>query len=292
MRLERYTCEFITPAFCAGADQAEAEIRAAEVRGQLRWWYRCLAPEDVEPEVRREMEQRVFGGTAGSSGQASALQVRTRLIQRGPAWNPPYIHPESDAAYVYHFASVSGKKPGQPGVGPRWSANGNLPPGTKFEIQIRPMRPIPEVAELTLKNAMEAFLLLGGLGLRVTRGLGAFQCEERPATEAALEHCRSMIQARAFEWRIAHQDLQNWTSAIDAAGNLLRHKLRAAFSAGRGGDRPTPLGSSKPRQTSAVYLRPVRRPDSSYSLVVFEAPANRVLGLPSRAGSPALSVID
>ncbi|TAE90912.1 MAG: type III-B CRISPR module RAMP protein Cmr1 [Verrucomicrobia bacterium] len=42
MIISHYQLEIITPCFCAGADQGIAEIRAASIRGQLRWWFRVL----------------------------------------------------------------------------------------------------------------------------------------------------------------------------------------------------------------------------------------------------------
>jgi hypothetical protein len=66
--------------------------------------------------------------------------------------------------------------------------------------------------------------------------------------------------------------------------------LRAGFSAGKPGQsKPTPLGGSQPRQASAVYLRPVRLEPNVCGIVVFEAPAEKVLDLPSRRMGPRLA---
>jgi hypothetical protein len=198
----------------------------------------------------------------------------------------------SDNAYIWYFASVSGKRAGQHRTGPRWTAQGNLPPGTTFEIQLRRLHAIPGDSAQLFEEALNAFLLLGGLGLRATRGLGAFVCRERPATDPAIEACRQALIRRGFNWVLPHPNLAtNWESAINAAGTLLRRQLRPTFPAGKNGDKTSPLGSSKPRQTSAVYLRPVRRPDGTFLLVVFEAPAARVLGLGSRGGAPASRIL-
>ncbi|MBM3884163.1 MAG: type III-B CRISPR module RAMP protein Cmr1 [Verrucomicrobia bacterium] len=285
MKVDVFTLEFITPCFAAGAEQAKAELRASEVRGQLRWWFRALGGS-------RDREAAVFGTVAGESAGASAVQIRTLVVQGGPPWPPPNVSPMSDNAYIWYFASVSGKKSGQRGAGPRWTAQGNMPPGTKFEIQLRHLRDLPKDSGQLFQEALDTFLLLGGLGLRVTRGLGAFVCLERPATDAALGACRQLLLDRGFRWVLPHPNLgNNWQAAIDAAGNLLRHRLRPRFPAGKNGDQMSPLGSSKPRQTSAVYLRPVRRPNGTFALLVFEAPAQRVLGRPSRGGAPASGIL-
>lgn len=286
MKSEVFTLEFITPCFAGGAEQAQAEVRASEVRGQLRWWFRALGGSP-------QQEGAVFGAVAGDDAGASAIQIRARLLQTGKAWTPPRVDPLNPNAYIWYFASVSGKKPGQHGAGPRWTPQGNLPPGTRFEIQFRRLRSIPDDAAPFLEGAIESFLMFGGLGLRVTRGLGAFACRERPSSDAALEACRRRLTSCGFHCVLTHPSLgKNWESAINAAGNLLRNQLRPRFPAGKNGDKTSPLGSSRPRQTSAVYLRPLRRPDDCFSLLVFEAPAARVLGKRSSGGAPASRMLE
>src|SRR5690606_30327286 len=96
-----YTLEFIMPCFCAGADQAKAEIRAPSIRGQLRWWFRALAG-------TRDEENQVFGGVHGGT-TASAVIIRARILKRGEPWSPPKVDQNSPDSYVWYFASVSGK---------------------------------------------------------------------------------------------------------------------------------------------------------------------------------------
>jgi hypothetical protein len=103
MRSETYNLTFLTPSFCGGANQTIAELRPSAIRGQLRWWFRALGG--------AEQEMAVFGGTAREEGVASAVQVRTTLIQRGPDWSPLSMSPGQPGAYIWYFASVaSGKK--------------------------------------------------------------------------------------------------------------------------------------------------------------------------------------
>ncbi|MDI3498463.1 type III-B CRISPR module RAMP protein Cmr1, partial [Archaeoglobus sp.] len=37
-----FTLEAITPVFMRGANQSKAEIRAASIKGLMRWWFRAL----------------------------------------------------------------------------------------------------------------------------------------------------------------------------------------------------------------------------------------------------------
>ncbi len=271
---EIYQCEFITPCFGTGATQTLAELRASEVRGQLRWWFRALGG-------TWDQESFVFG-SIHEKVAASALQVRTKVTKTGIPWVPPKVNPQFIDAYIWYYASESNNKS-------RWTEKGNFSPGTEFEIQIRQMRSIPKEANDLFQTALKSFLMLGALGMRVTRGLGAFSCKQWPATNDNIASQRKELEDHSFEWY--HNDVNlgpDWLSAINSAGDMLKNHLRVKYPAGKSGDKQSPLGSSKPRQTSAVYLRPIRMVDGTYSLVLFEAPSERVLGIGSRCGAPVL----
>lgn len=266
MNTQTYTLEFITPCFCAGADQARAEIRASAIRGQLRWWFRALGGDF-------KLENEIFGGIAGGEGNASSVVVRVQEVRRGVAWRPPKIDPNADEAYVWYYASVSGKQPGKSGAGPRWTEQGNLPPGTKIQLDLFWRRNLSDEARQRFDEALSVFLALGAVGMRVTRGLGAFACGEQQLTEQKMRQIKEIFAKRRFGLDLYKEGMNLWTDAIREAGTILKHKLRAKFSAGKNGDKTSPLGSSKPRQTSALFLRPARRMDNKFSLYLFEAPA-------------------
>ena len=284
MKTETFHLELITPCFCAGADQSRAEIRVPSIRGQLRWWFRALGGSSSD-------EATVFGSAAGDSGRASSLQLRTVVTASGQPWNPPRVDPNDPKSYVFYFASVSGKQKGQKGPGPRWTPQGNIPPGTRMELRVRWLRQLPTPVQEKAETALRIWLCLGGIGTRVTRGLGAFECEELRLNQETLEFLGATLNAAGFQFLVWKRNIPSWTKAISEAGRVLKDRLRSKLPAGKEGNRQSSLGSSKPRQTSALYLRPVRFPDESYGLVIYEAPANRVLGPASRKGAPAMSVL-
>ncbi len=280
MKTESFILEFITPCFCAGADQSKAEIRAPSIRGQLRWWFRALGGSKSE-------ESEVFGTTSGEGGNASAIQVRAVTLQKGEPWTPPRVDPSSSEAYVYFFASVSGKTKGQ-----RWTEHGNIPPQTTVRVTIKKIRKITsKTAEDRLDLALKLWRTIGGMGLRITRGLGAFACAQAPMSKDQLEWTRDKLNSAGFGFHVHRTDLQSWQLAIRESGALLKDPLRANMKAGKKGDRPSPLGTSRPRQTSAVYLRPVKMSDGLYGLIIFEAPSEKVLGPTSRKGAPAIKLL-
>jgi len=75
--------EFITRAFCGGADPArQAEVRAPAIRGVLRWGFRALGGfKSLAPLDCRVQESHIFG-SAADAGNASPLQVRVKLLNR------------------------------------------------------------------------------------------------------------------------------------------------------------------------------------------------------------------
>ena len=101
MTRQTYDFEIITPCFCAGANPAEAEIRAPSIRGQLRWWFRVLGGSAAE-------EASVFGSVAGDTGAGSALRIAIANFQKGPIWPIPVIDQNKAENYTWHFAAVSG----------------------------------------------------------------------------------------------------------------------------------------------------------------------------------------
>ncbi|MGI6355057.1 MAG: type III-B CRISPR module RAMP protein Cmr1 [Lentisphaerae bacterium] len=75
--------DVISPALCGGAvPEEKAEIRAASVRGQLRWWFRLLGGfKSLQQQGMgvREQEDMIFGVVRGQNCEAGKLQVRTRM---------------------------------------------------------------------------------------------------------------------------------------------------------------------------------------------------------------------
>jgi CRISPR type III-B/RAMP module RAMP protein Cmr1 len=272
----RFHLELITPCFCAGATPSVAEIRAPSIRGKLRWWFRVLGGQ-------RNQESEVFGAIAGNCGTSSALIVRVSEPVIQSQWQPINFSGISNTGYVLYFAKASGD-------GARWVAGGAVPYGASFELQILWKRNVSQQARELFDLALDAFLLLGSLGLRSTRGLGCFETKERPFGNEIFQTSLARIQKRAPGFRAGIAKFQgSQDRLLDGLGAQLRG-LRNGYSAGKPGQsKLSPLGSSNPRQASAVYLRPVRFDANTFKIVVFEAPADKVLGIPSRMGAPRLA---
>lgn len=162
--------ELISPMFLNGADTRQPEMRAASVRGQLRYWLRAIigAQTDDLSQVW-ERESAVFGST----GQGSAVTVR---VFGDPVLDtyPMLPHREGTQDNVSRALAIK--------------------QGQKFDLQLvtRPGVPMPEDA----MHALRLWSLLGGLGKRSRRMMGAMEFRpkstdlgwyERPQTPEAFK---------------------------------------------------------------------------------------------------------
>jgi CRISPR type III-B/RAMP module RAMP protein Cmr1 len=274
-----YTFECITPCFCAGENQAMAEIRPSAIRGALRWWLRALGGS-------RAAENEVFGGA--DPIKASSLLVRTSDVARKPVGHLHQPQGVDPLSYILYFPSVSSGKT-------RWNEAACFGPGTTFQLHVRQLRDIsPDASEL-FQNALLAFRHYGSIGMHITRGLGAVQ--DINTTPESWQTVNGLLTQRGFTIRQATPKPDNkWDSVLKEAGQWLQNDLRKEFGAG-GNKKPaqaTALGSAMPvRQTSAVYLRPVKQ-NGNLIFAAFEAPHARVLGAASKGkhNAPVLQTRD
>ncbi len=243
MKTETYDLEFITPAFLCGADQKAAELRAASVRGALRWWFRILGG-------KKDEETQVFGGVQGGAVK-SRVQVRCVLTKPvHEAFSPPPSM--SNLGYLYYFATVSGDKKGV-----RIGRNAYFAPGTEFTVQIGDCGMPEELAELFWR-AVEAFMRLGALGLRATRGCGAFaQNGDLLSKEVFLRWAESFPSDCGTVRLVSEVVFSRADKAQTCLGGWLRDLRRNEHQSGKD---KTAFGYSigSERMSSALKLRPVK----------------------------------
>lgn len=263
--------ECLTPCFCAGAEQSQPEIRPSAIRGSLRWWFRCLG-------ATLEQEELAFGGV--NSVKSSSVMVRVSSVNAKP-FTPPKTNGQADPlAYILYYSSIAGNPDGKArfGTGSRWNDTGALGSGTTFTLHLRQLRKLPDDCIDKLQSAIDAFSHYGSIGLRVTRGLGALQAKH--VNDESSSQIDERLTKNGFVIRKGRREHHDWLGFMKQAGRILKEDLRAEHGAG-GVKKPasaTALGSTSPvRQTSAVYLRPIKRNDRLI-FAAYEAPHARVLG--------------
>ncbi len=264
-----YDIEFLTPCFCAGAEQTHAELRAASIRGQLRWWFRCLGGSPAE-------EREVFGGVHGKNPTASYLAIRVTKQPQGGEKDWHNKIPQQGAgpkAYLLGFFC------GRTG---RLNYSGAIPPGSKATVEVMCKRSPSQRLEQTLR----IFFSIGALGFRATRAAGALASKQHALTIQTWEALAEQLRGAGFQVALLKEAFgSDWVRLLQFAGDLLKNKLRGGaglgLGAGRGGTNPNALGSADPRQASVLHLRPVRI-DNQLRLALIEAPHQRILGQPAR----------
>lgn len=263
-----YDIEFLTPCFCAGAEQTRAELRPASIRGQLRWWFRCLGGSPAE-------ERAIFGGVHGNNPTASTLAIR---ILRQPQGGQRDWHSQIPQQGVAPRAYLLGFFCGRTG---RLNPSGALPPGSVASIEVILKNPPSQRLEQTLR----VFFSIGALGFRATRAAGAFASQQHRLTHQSWTALAEELRKVGFQVTLLGASGNDWVRLLTTAGELLKNKLRGreglGIGAGRNGSQPNALGSAEPRQSSVLHLRPVRI-DGQLRLALIEAPHQRILGQPAR----------
>lgn len=141
----------VSPLFLNGADKNQPELRAASVRGQLRYWFRAIWGSRVSDLNKIwERESAIFGNNEVGS------RVAVRILNR----KPPAL---ADAALLPHRTHGQGSQKA-------------IRSETNFLLQIctPPGIEIPQEAFLSL----QMWLLLGGIGKRSRRMFGALAAED------------------------------------------------------------------------------------------------------------------
>ncbi|MEM4203139.1 MAG: type III-B CRISPR module RAMP protein Cmr1 [Candidatus Methanomethylicaceae archaeon] len=170
------TLEIVTPLFLGGTDPCGApELRAASVRGALRYWLRALlggVMGDRDLDALRAAEAAVFGSTEG----ASPVVVR---VQYGSLPQQPFSqiaewdsrtrrYRKPGIAYLFFAAWGTKSKPEREAINA----------GSSFELLLGKRAGVAESNDQAFQRAHAALWLLthlGGLGARSRRGAGSLQ---------------------------------------------------------------------------------------------------------------------
>jgi len=139
-------------------------VRATEVRGQLRFWWRALRGWQAKGSLEelRNLESALFG-SAGEGG-ASPVAVEVEVLERGKDVEVAQYGPQYGPAVQWYLGFPLRGKGG-------WA---RVKEGVAFRLRLR----FPErVKSLNLAEELEAALwaweTFGGIGARTRRGFGA-----------------------------------------------------------------------------------------------------------------------
>lgn len=174
----KLTLRNITPIFMYGENSKTFELRSAEFKGLIRFWWRAVKASDDLDALRKE-ETKIFGGISGKKAVKSA--VKLSLKEKFGSGN-------IGSDLENEFAPKS--KPSKDDIGSIYyllysvARNKYLKPMSQFELTISARDEHP------FKNAAAALWTLiyfGGVGSRSRRGGGNLYVEKADGKTAGLD---------------------------------------------------------------------------------------------------------
>lgn len=242
MNAATYTLTFITPLFSHGSYNDKPEIRPASIRGQLHWWFRALGGTFAD-------ECAIFGSVQSKPQSASKVVVRVTGINGN----------RDNAATLPHKIRQGGKA----------AFRSCFLPETSFKLMISErLTGLSENHREQFQRAIHAWLLAGSLGLRATRGGGAFQWASAPESEADY---RSLLDKLFKGTPIAFDFLKKkFPSAEDARKVITDTLAEKTFE-----EEDYPLGKiNNSRKTSPLRLTVRKIANQFYILALWDGREN------------------
>lgn len=161
--------EVVTPILGGGSQTRALDdvdvIRAATVRGHLRFWWRALhGHEHAAPRALNAAEGELWGQAATKDGGRSAVEIRIAVDRKGEVDGTDIDLQHTPGAYALWPARAE-KRQGQVIRPP----TPRRKPGTRFRLTLLAQAD----HETQVRNVVRAWLLFGGYGSRARRGLGS-----------------------------------------------------------------------------------------------------------------------
>ena len=145
-----FNCETITPMFCYGAEENEPEIRAASIKGALRFWWRAINGHLQINELRKK-ETEIFGGSGDKKATKSNVFIRIKNI------TPSRVTNICPLPHKNIFTKSCFDK------------------GLKFNVELKISNRNSSINSQYVKSLFILLSILGGLGGRSRRGFGNFK---------------------------------------------------------------------------------------------------------------------
>jgi CRISPR-associated protein Cmr1 len=224
---KKYQCEIVTPMFLGGADNHAAEMRAASLKGVLRFWWRATRHFESLEDMKNK-EDSIFGSTEGRS--AFSLKINSNGLNQTRANLPPGInfttHTQGNTRHLpimdyLSFGPVVYDR-AQHGMTP---IRNYFSPGQNFIITCTIHR---KDARDDIERSFAALFAFGGLGSKTRNGFGGISVEgigntnphsfKIPGTERKTAHCSLSTEAELFQYPLR----DSWDRAISDCGLAYR----------------------------------------------------------------------
>ena len=184
-----FEIETITPMFLSGADQSKAELRAASIKGLLRFWWRAL---QAEPDLNklRVGENAIFGSSDEKTGGGSSFSMC--ILYEKPLKASKEKFPKQNIMVTSKGKSFSVNILEYLAYGTLEykKVEGNvfireyLPAGTKFRLSLSSQK--SNIDELL--KTFSIFCRFGGIGSRSRNGFGSFHVTNNAETFSSVNN--------------------------------------------------------------------------------------------------------
>jgi CRISPR-associated protein Cmr1 len=184
-----FEIETITPMFLSGADQSKAELRAASIKGLLRFWWRALQAEPELVELRKK-ESRIFGSSDEKLGGGSNFSIRIsheplKAIKDKFPNNPQYQMAVEGKTFKINILEylAYGTYDYIPKQGNVFNRE-YLPMNSNFSLIINLTN---ELWKDEILKTMFVFSLFSGVGARSRNGFGSFEIANKAEAFGAIK---------------------------------------------------------------------------------------------------------
>lgn len=176
--------QLITPLFGGGYEPREVDpvciIRAPAIRGNLRFWWRALYGSQFGDSSTLFQAEADLWGAAATGDEDSVGKIRLLVTE---------VKAPTKIVTVKDFAPRG--SPAQVGLQARYllypfqEQSGGTPPaegyeGVEFTLKVVFTPDLPEEKRQQVRNALKAWIALGGIGARTRRGCGALTVKSQP----------------------------------------------------------------------------------------------------------------
>lgn len=222
METREFEVEVVTPLFLGGANPKKAELRAASIKGALRFWWRALYGCD-EMENMKKRESEIFGSTEKKAnmllrlGDTSNVKYVLENLPQGlkvPVQSKRGNFQVSIIEYLA-FGLCEYKKNQRKNI----YTKEHIPAGNKFNISLLYNKTFAE----QILNSFKALVNYGGLGSHSRNGFGSIWVKDlslKFKNEGELKSFTSFSsQAKFFN---NFNQKENWADALSVIGKAYK----------------------------------------------------------------------
>lgn len=210
-----YQCTLVTPMYGGGVKAGEVDkdmpIRATEIRGQLRFWWRLLNQKNYSDAQALFKAERATWGGLGDEETLAKSKVAVMVSKQPGFKTQPSKEAIEGIKYVFGQGEV------------QW-----LSAPQKFEIRLQ----YPHSVELEVVKAFQWWATFGGVGAKTRRGFGAIQVQDVVVVSDQELQEMGCLVARAETTADA---LSAWQNGND---KLHHFRQRRGFARAQGSARP------------------------------------------------------